>query len=360
MKKLNREINELKMNQSKERSMNFVMNEINKESKRSFSFSFNKFILVPALSIIVALVLIFTLSNNSDPNITHTDPLLDNANTERLAELSYITGNLVVSSFTLYNPSSLMNLADTDDFEFETDILEFNTYFDMLRVFLEDDPFADSFVVETLEIGEYSTKITFTVDNSEYIFLVNLEDEILTGTLDVNGLILQVEGKLEGSNDELTFEIKASNNQDYIEIHYQVENDDEIEKTYELTSYINGVTKNKEIEISIEDDEIKVKITEDDKEYELEKEIEDGLVVYHLSYSIGEVEGEATIIETVDELGNPIYKYNISEDGFEKEIDIDNDDEDDEEDEEDEEDEDEEETNNEIIPNNIKYPKNIL
>jgi hypothetical protein len=110
------------------------------------------------------------------------------------------------------------------------------------------------------------------------------------------------------------------------------------------TSYINGVTKEKEIVISIENDETKVKLKEGNAEYELEKDLEDGQVQYKLQYHIGEIEGEAVIFEAIDDLGNTIFTYQINEDGNEKEVDVDKDDDedDDEENEEDEEDEDEE------------------
>ncbi len=346
MNKLNRTIDEIKMNQSKERSMEFVMNEINKEPKKLFSFSFSKYKAIPALILVVALVLFGVLNDGSDIDL-NPNPVLNTANTETLVELSYITGNLVVSSFTLDIVPKLMMMSDTNETEFETNIVEFNAYFDMLRVFMEDDPFGSDFLVEELTEGDYSTKIIFMVDGTTYIFLINLEDEVLTGTLEINGLILNVTGKLEEVDNELKFEIKATNGLDYIEIKYQVESDDEIEKTYELTSYINGVTKDKEIKISIEDNETKVKLKEGNTEYQLEKEIEDGVIIYKLAYHIGEIEGEAIIFEDVDLLGNTVFTYQINEDGFEKEIDIDKEDDEDYEDEDDEDEEDEEDKEDE-------------
>lgn len=361
MNKLNRNIDEIKMNRSKEKSLDYVMNEINKEPKKLFSFSFSKYRAIPAFVIMIALVLTIVLTNGTDPNpdpISNPDnPLLDTVNSEKLVELSYITGSLVVSSFTIDTVPSLMMLADLDETEFESDILEFNAYFEMLRVFMDDDPFGNNLTVEELTEGEYSTKMTFNVDGTSYIFLINLDETILTGTLEVNGLLLDVTGKLEDSNDELKFEIKASNGLDYIEIKYKVESDDEIEKTYEITSYINGVNKDKEIKISIEDNETKVKLKEGNTEYELEKEIEDGLIKYKLQYHIGEIEGEAVIFEGVDALGNTIYTYQINEDGHEREIDIDKEEHDsheDDEDEEEDEEEDLEDQSNTIIPISVE------
>lgn len=352
MNKMNREMNEHIMNQSKEKTIDFVMTEINKKPAGLFNKSFFRVKLVPALVLLFALVLVLIFSISTDPftPTTHANPLLDNSNQERLVQLSYITGNLVVSSFTADSGVTLMRLADVDETEFEGDIVEFNAYFDMLRVFLEDDPFKSNFAVEILEEGDYAIKITFTVDNDEYIFLVNLDDTVLSGTLEVKGIILEVTGKLEEKNNELKFDIKAINNLNYIEIEYQVETTEEIEKTYEITSYINGITKNKTIEITIENEETKVKIKEDNKEYELEKTLEDGVIVYNLKYTIGEIEGEATIIETIDILGNKIYKYQISEDGYEKEIEIERD--------QDHEDDDDEE--DQMNPNIGESSKNIL
>ena len=345
MNKLNRSIDEFKMNQSKERSMEFVMNEINREPKKQFSFYFNKFKMIPATLVVTAMLLFGILSNvtNDNPLPDPSNPLLEASNTETLAELSYITGNLIVSSFTLNSGPSLMRLSDLNETEFETGIVEFNAYFDMLRAFMEEEPFGNDFLVEELTEGDYSTKITFMVDGTTYIFLINLEDSLLTGKLEVNNLILDVVGKLEENNDELRFEITATNGQDYIEIDYQVESDDEIEKTYGLTSYINGVTKEKEIKISVENDQIKVKLKEGNTEYELEKDVENGQVQYNLQYHIGEIEGEAIIFDAIDEFGNTIFTYQINEDGHEREVDVDKDDDEDHDDEEDEDEEDDEE-----------------
>lgn len=349
-----RNIDEMKMNAAKDRSIEYIMNEINSESKKLLNFTFTKLKLIPVLLLVVVAVLFGVLSDgNTDSPLPNTDnPLLESRNTETLVELSYITGKLVASSFTASTGPRLMSLASTNTTEFEDEIIEFNAYFDMLRAFMEDDSFDDDYLVEELSEGEYSTKLSFMVDGTPYVLLINLDESTITGTLEVNNLILDVTGKLEEEADKLNFEIKAINGQNYIDIEYEFESEDEIEKTYQITSFINGVRKDKEIEISIEENEIKVKLREGDTEYELEKELEDGIIQYALQYHIGEVEGEAIIFETIDQFGNIVYKYQINEDGHEKEIDIEkeDDEDDDQVDDEDEEDEaDIEETNNQDI-----------
>lgn len=352
MNNLNRNIDEVKVNQSKDRSIDFIMSEINKEPKKLFNFTFTKLKLIPVLVLVVALVIFGVLrtGNDDSPLPTPNSPLLKASNTETLAELSYITGKLVASSFTVNTGPSLMKLADLTTTEFENDIIEFNAYFDMLRAFMEDDTFDDDYIVEELSEGDYSTKLSFGVDGDTYIFLINLEGTIIDGTLEVNNSIFNVTGTLKDETDELSFEIKATSGNNYIDIKYEVESDDEIEKTYELTSYINGVRKDKEIEISIEQDQIKVKLREGNTEYELEKEIEDGEVQYSLQYHIGDIEGEALIFESIDEFGKTVYTYQINEEGHEKEIDIDKDDEEDE-----EEDDSEDTSSPNIIETKISY-----
>ena len=145
MNKLDRKIDEMRMNISKERTMGFVMNEIKEIPKKRFSFNFRKYKAVPLFVFTVAISLVIVLSNDftvgpvpiPDPG----NPLLDIANSENLAELSYITGSLVLSNFTLEANPGLLKLADLNENEFEVNILEFNAYFYMLRVFMDDKVF---------------------------------------------------------------------------------------------------------------------------------------------------------------------------------------------------------------------------
>ncbi len=341
MDKLNRNIDEQRMNESKMNTIDYVMETISVTKEKRFSLSFTKLRLASMLSIIViAIVSILVLDPfNTTPPAPSAPVVLTTFETEKLAELSYLSGRLIASSFSVNNQSSLMRLRDNDETEFEANIDEFNTYFDMLKVFLDDDAFSNSVTVTSLEEGDYDTSIEFYVDGKLYTFLVIVIDDEISGQLTINSQVFSVEGKYEETDTELSMELIASSGNDYIKIKYKTENEDEIEKKYEIEQYIDGIERIKEIKVSIENDEQKVEITEDNDSYALKKEIEDTIVVYKLSYEIDDIEGEVEICETIDDLGATVYSYKIDEGDKHKELDLDDPDEDEEEDEEEDEDE---------------------
>lgn len=353
MNKLNRKIDEQKVNESKSRTIDFVMNEINSSSRRSFRFSLRKNILVSALSLFVlTLVSIFAFDIFDGGTINPpTTVKLTTFESEKLAELSYISGRLFVANFSM-KENSIMKLSDTDKTEFENNIDEFNTYFDMLKVFLDNDEFSNDVIIEVIENSDYDTSISFNVDGKMYTFLVKVIDEKISGELTINNQTLVVEGKYSESDNELKLELLANNGSDYIKINYKTETVDEIEKKYEIEQFIDGVLTTKEIKISIESDEQKVEIKENDNSYELKKEKEGSLVVFKLFYEIDDQKGEVEIHETIDNTGTTIYSYKISEGEKYKEIDLDDPDEDEEEEENDE--DEEEEQSNHYNKNNNK------
>ena len=299
MDKLNRNIDEQRMNESKMNTIDYVMETISVTKEKRFSLSFTKLRLALMLSIIViAVVSILVLDPfSTTPPAPSAPVVLTTFETEKLAELSYLSGRLIASSFSVNNQSSLMRLGDYDETEFEANIDEFNTYFDMLKVFLDDDAFSNSVTVTSLEEGDYDTSIEFYVDGKLYTFLVIVIDDEISGQLTINSQVFSVEGKYEETDTELSMELIASSGNDYIKIKYKTENEDEIEKKYEIEQYIDGIERIKEIKVSIENDEQKVEITEDNDSYELKKEIEDTIVVYKLSYEIDGVEGEVEICD---------------------------------------------------------------
>lgn len=361
MNDYNRKIDEQRMNQSKDTTIDFVMNEINSVSKSRNPFRFKKYRFASAISIfviaVVSLIVLDPLKLSNPTPITSTPVVLSAFETEKLAELSYISGRLIASSFMVSNQSSLMFLADTDETELETNIDEFNTYFDMLKVFLDNDTFSNSVTVTSITNGDYDTMIEFYVDGKQYTFLVIVVGNEITGELTINSQVFIVEGTYEETDTELSMELIATNNSDYIKIKYKTENEDEIEKKYAIEQYIDGILSEKEIKVSLENDEQKVEITENEDSYELKKELEDSEVVYKLTYKIDDVEGEAEICELINDLGVTVYSYKVSEGDKKREFELDDPDEDDEEDEEDEdeEDEDDEEEDDDLEDQSSPY-----
>lgn len=356
MSKYNRYIDENKMNESKAKTIDFVMNEINVSARRKFGLSFPKFALTLTVLVIVAISIL--VLNPFGSNVPIPDPkpiVLTKFETEKLAELSYISGRLIAANLSLdkdlfysqlsnpYVQSSLTMLDIDDPTEFETNINEFNTYFDMLKIFLEEDTFRNAITITSITESDYDTQIEFFVDGKLYTFLVIVIDEEITGELTINSQVFDVVGTYEETDKELKLELTASSGSDYIKIKYQTESEDEIEKKYEIEQNIGGVLKVKEIEVTLEIGEETVEITENNDSYKLKKEMEDTTVIYRLTYKIDEQEGEAAIYETIDINGATVYSYQITEGDKYKEVELNDPDEDEEENEqEDEENEDDE------------------
>ncbi len=343
MSKYSRYLDEEKIHKSKEKTIDFVMNEINLSQSKKVNFSIYKLSLVlSVLLIAVVTTVVLNPFGNDVPNPKDEPLVLTTFETEKLAELSYISGRLIASSFSLdkniFNlqlsnvtpTSSLLMLDDNETTEFENNIDEFNTYFDMLKVFLEEDAFDNAVTVTPVTDGDYDTAIEFFVDGKLYTFLVIVIDEEIFGELTINNQVFTVSGTFEQTDTTLKMEFIASSGSDYIKIKYQTENKDEIEKKYEIEQSIAGVLKEKQIKVSIEDGESKVEITENNDTYKLKKEIVDDLVVYKLAYKIDDQEGEVKIYETVDLNGVTIYSYKITEGNKYHEIDLDDPDEEDE------------------------------
>ncbi|XMB72319.1 hypothetical protein RJI07_00080 [Mycoplasmatota bacterium WC30] len=349
MMKYNRDIDEFKLNQTQMKTIDIVMNRIESRPKKITFFSkYRTLVLAFSLSIVVALTLIFATETPTPTPIT-----LSEFSTEKIVETTYLSGSIIANSIRVANPLSLLGLsilADDDITEFEQNIDEFNQYFDMLKIFIDDSDFNQAVVIETLTEGEYSTKMTYSIDGNNFEFLLNINDNIIIGILSIDTITMNVTGEITETDNSLELDLTASNQDNFIEILYETETKDEVEKKYTIKQDINGVYSEKEVKVSYSQDEVEVQIHQGEDEYKLKKESSNGVTVYKLEYKINDLEGEAYITETLDIFGNATYTYNISEDGIEKEIDkadpdddYDDEDEEDEDDEEDEEDEEDDE-----------------
>mgnify|MGYP000853729739 FL=1 len=313
MNKYNRSFDQQKINESKNRSIDFVMNEINRP-KRSFKFR-TKYVI--SMSLTVFLIAFVFVLNTGNGTTTNPGVTLNAASINQISEATYIAGNLLASEVVL-NQSLLRQLADGDATEFEGDIDEFNMYFDILKIFLDEDPI--NVPVVTKYIGDqFQSTITYTVGSELYTFNVNIEGINITGELIVGSIVYQVSGTIIESDDESEVELIARSGDNFIKISYEKEFSDELSTQYKIESQVNGINKEKEIKVTKSDDESKVEIHDNNNEYSLEKELEDTGFVYKLKYKIGEKEGEAEIIEVIIN-GQKQYTYSIDEDGVQKEI----------------------------------------
>lgn len=314
MDKLNRDIDETRMNQNKAKTIDFVMDEIKPVARKSFKLN-RKMILSMSLSVFLVLFM-FTLNTGKD-NPDNPGIVLNAASVERVSEATYITGNLLASEILLES-HTLRFLADEDVFDFENDIDEFNAYFDVLKVFLDEDPI-DTPIITEYNGEAYQNSIRYHVEGTAYLFNLNYDGTNVDGELIINNIRYQVSGTITETDDDTEVDLESRSGSNYINLKYTKQLDVESETKYEIESSINGVQREKEIKVTIGATESKVEIHENENEYSLKKEMEGNQVKYKLEYSIGEIEGEAEITErTVN--GEKQYTYSIDEDGKHKEI----------------------------------------
>ena len=341
MNKYNRKIDETKIDQAKDRSINYILENI--EPKNSIFSIFKRTKVRYAISfmaVVLVVVLGFTFffkpeSNLPNPNVPSATHLSDYEK-QKLVETSYISGNIIINSLG----DSLQQLAlleNTTKFDSKAD--EFNYYFNMLKPFIDNEDFSNYDVIELID-SEYQIEINYSIKEKTYTFRLSVEDSIISGELQIQDIILAVNGEIYKTDEVVQMEIIAMSGDNYIEVEYRSEIEtEETEKTYEIIQFINGEYLEKEIKISFETDEIIVEIEEGDNEYLLEKIIEGDNYYYYLEYEIDGVEGEVYITEVL--VNNKyVYNYHIEEDGIEKDIELDDYDEDDEDEDEDEDEED--------------------
>ncbi len=343
MEKFSREIDEKRMGISKVHTIDNVMERIKNEKTIWSFFKPVKFKLILTVFSLVLLIVVVIAINPRTP----IEPItLSEVKTKKLVETSYMSASIISNALanTQTTTISFIPLVEIET-EFEKNIDEFNYYFNMLKVFIDDDAFVNNAIVESLTNSDFEYKISYLVQNKEHIFYLTIDKNgIISGEIIIGSQVFVVEGNIEEDNDEFELELIARKNNDYIEIEYSSEFDDEIQKTYYIKQFINGVLTEKEITVEIEDDEVKVEIKQGNDNYLLEKYSENGVTVYFLEYEVNGREGEVYITEEIDAFGKTIYRYHISEGDLEKDLDLedpgDEDDEDDDENEDDDDDED--------------------
>ena len=227
-------------------------------------------------------------------------------------ETEEITGIFILDEVE-YEITAYNNLDDKDDDEDDDDEEEYEDDEEFDNDDNDDEEEEDEVSKEDLSSPITTENTTTTTNIEEQTTLEKTEEET-----------------------EQKMILVARNGDDYIEMTYKVETEEnESETKFEMVSYIAGIENEIEIKIAQEADEYKVEIQDEDNYYEFKREVEDEGTKYKLEYEVNEVEGEIEILETEDELGNTVYIYDIDEDGKHKSVEIDKDD--------DEEDEDEDE-----------------
>lgn len=350
MSRLHIKIDPEQMNQSKKRTIQKVMNNIDSqhvEHVRKRRLSFSKESIIFSFMLVIALIVMITVGdNNGTVEIQAYE-------TKEIANTTYLTAGIISMSNTVNDLSvstgfvQLGLMESLGSTNFEQNINQFNYYFDMLRVYVDQVDLQEIITFEELIDSEFDYKLSYVLDNQLHEFYISQNKTFLSGELHIENTVFIVEGTLEKNNNEIGLELVAYNGEDYVKISYTNEIDDEIEKKYHIEQKMDQVIIQREITVKIEDDETVVEIKEDNAEYKISKTVLTDGIVYEVEYEVGNQEGEVEILITIDEFGNEVFRYDISENGEEVEIDLDDPDEDDEhhdeEDEEDEEDEKDEE-----------------
>lgn len=315
MNKITRNIDDNKMNESRSRSLDFVMNEISQE-KRIFNLRKTiRFTFAPILLLIFGFILIGTnLDQQTDGFVN-----LSASSSETLAELSYLSSSFISSNTALSN-NNLTFISNEDTTEFENEEEQINIYFDILKVFLEDNSLEDSIVITDLDNSDYEQLLSFTIDGTVFDFYITIKDELLEGELLVDNIVYILSGKYIVNENEVNISLEAHNNDDYVIIEYKNDNQEENTTKYTIKERYQGVEFDKEIKVSKELNESKVDIIENNKSYTLKKSTENGNNKYKLQYDIDGTEGEAIITESVDHEGNISYGYEVKEGNNEKVI----------------------------------------
>jgi len=320
---MNRSITQQQLDFSRDKNIDAVVQSVSQTQSKSI---FSMFILKPkyitAFVLMIAVVLTVTFgdfgSNSNptdDPDASIVNELALNENTvQTLTELSYISGSLISNGFTVSSDVFIQLAAPIRKTEIGTNIEEVNSYFDMLKVFLEDDPFGDSIVVEELIDEEYQSKITFTSEGNEFAFYINIEDQDIEGVLYIDDVMYTVEGKQVEEETSSKLQLKASNGNDYVDVEYKKDAEDlETTQKFHVETSFDGVITEKDIKVTMEDGSLKVTIEDLYAKYNLKKNTEDDEGTYKLDYTIDGEKSRASIYEDVDVDGNPVYRYEIRE-----------------------------------------------
>lgn len=320
MEKMNRQIPKAKLNIHRERNIQSVLNSIELSTQKDATTFFNKKPrMIFGFSMIIVAVVTVVLINldwgtEPLPNPIDNNIVLNEEMTEDIVELSYISSSLLTQSFTVQNNVFMQLAKPVKATTLETDIEDVHSYFNTLKVFLDEEPFKDDIEVVELESGDYERKIILINDESSFEFYINIEEENLEGILVIDEVTFTVEGKHEVDEQESKLSLSATNGSDYVDIEYITETtDEEATKKFNVEKSIGGIIDIKEIKVVQEEDSMKVTINDDISKYDLKKKTEDGELWYMLDYTIDGEKGKANIYIDVDIDNNPVYRYEIRE-----------------------------------------------
>lgn len=199
MSRLNIDINESKMNQSKDRTIQKVMANIDAQTEKQTSkriFSLSKESVVFAFLLVIALVVMISIP---DSRMTVEIQAYES---EQIANTSYLSASMISMSTTVNELSLSTSILEMGVFQqlgstdFEDDIEEFNQYFDILRVYIDQVDLQEIMTFEELVDSEYDYRLIYDLDNQQHIFYLNQNGTMLSGEMHVGTTIYTIEGTL--------------------------------------------------------------------------------------------------------------------------------------------------------------------
>lgn len=304
----------------------------------------------PLLSLAVLGTLVFGVAACT----TDSDDEQGLTSDQTIAYSTYMAGTFMgdTSSNTTSDSNNVITLAehtDEHDLQVEERLGEVNENFNRFKVFLDngmENPFD---INQNPDVeGDWDIAMAYTVNEKDYTILLNEDSEgNLTGTMTLMGVEYDVEGTREFESESETEDgetytetaneifirtIEQDNSDNFMELSIETEEDHEAyEFEMALEGVLDGVEKEMSIAFEIENDEVSIEMeNQDGTAYAFSRETDDNNQIdYEFSYAINGVEGEIEMTVTTNENGEQIYRYSIEEEGMEKEIDIDENEDDD-------------------------------
>ena len=297
--------------------------------------------------ILIALLVIVGCTPTTTPEETDTTKTTPGAAKElptdnKIALSTYIAGGVLASRDKIeQTPQAsrmILPLQTEEELKIEKILSEVNVYFDRLKFFLDEG--VEGIVVQERASSRegYEVELNYQIDDEQYTIYYNeVSKDRLTGLLLYNNVEFELIGEIENEEEEYEIKFKAidtTNEANWVEIELETEDEsDEYEFESQMKMVINGAYKEVKVEYSVENEEQSIELEINDNgdisQYEFDREQDDGGIVYKIEYEVENVQGEVAVLETVDETGNPIYRYKIEEEGKRKDIDFDRDDDDD-------------------------------
>ena len=254
------------------------------------------------------------------------------SNSTSVASLSYISSGFIEAEIdleedpatvsTMFLSNVMLDKPVTTTTKVEGEIGYVNIYLDKFKVFMDDGFDAIDIDTETeSDNPDYDFMFTYTVEGEEYTIYYNYDEDtkesigiLISGDVTYD-LVIKDNLKEEEGETKRNMELTATSGENWITIDYEDKTEEgESKSNLEVTKSINGKQSAVSVEIKQDDEgEFKVAIEDGENSYNFKAETTDEGTHYKLDYTVDGIEGTAKIDESVDDDGNFVYSYKITE-----------------------------------------------